>query len=427
MKTYLSRIIDAEMERALGSAGAVFLKGPRACGKSSTARQFAKSMIQLDRDSAEVNQVRMLPRLGVEGERPRLIDEWQAVPAIWNEVRHAVDEEEGKGLFILTGSATPDTVAHQHSGAGRIRTLVMRTMSLAERHAGSRARAGTSTHADSVSLAAIADGTQEPSAGTDATVSDYANWIVASGFPEFFDADPLDAQDELESYVGAMSEHDYVEIGGARRDPRRFHSFLRAYATMLGQPATLASITRRIGELTGAAIPAAETVTTLHDFATRLFLIEDQPAWSPRMRSKTAMVQLPKRHLADPGLAAALLGASPTKLLSDLETFGMFFESQAVHDLRVYSQHLRARGVFHLRDSKGRDEIDIVVELRDSGWLGFEVKLSHHNVDAAAEHLQRVATKVEQPPCALAVVIPSGPAYQRPDGVWVVPLAALTP
>ncbi|MHC2799276.1 uncharacterized protein ACUXA5_001582 [Corynebacterium hesseae] len=413
---YLPRIVDAEVERGLRVSGALFLKGPRASGKTSTARQFAKSVIQLDRDSPEANLARMQPALGLQGARPRLIDEWQVVPAIWNEVRHAVDDSPEKGQFLLTGSSTPNDDATRHSGAGRIRSIQLRTLSLAERELA----------AERVSLGAIIAGNQEPTAGTDATVADYARWIVAGGFPEFFDLDPLDAQEGMESYLTEMSEHDYPELGGPRRDPRRFQSFLHAYAGLVAQPATAAAIRKRIGELSSAtSTPAAETVNVIHDFATRLFLIEDQPAWSPRTRSKTSMVQMPKRQLADPGLAAALLGTGPDKLLGDLETLGILFEAQLVHDLRVYAQALRARGVFHLRDMKGREEIDAVVELRDGSWVGFEAKLSHNEVDAAAAHLKHVAAKLSSPPAALIVVIPSGPAFQRPDGVWVVPLAAL--
>ena len=413
---YLPRIVDAELERGLRVAGALFLKGPRASGKTSTARQFAKSVIQLDRDSPEANLARMQPALGLEGARPRLIDEWQVVPAIWNEVRHAVDDSSEKGQFLLTGSSTPEDDAARHSGAGRIRSIQLRTLSLAER----------GDLAERVSLGAIINGSQDPTAGTDATVEDYARWIVAGGFPEFFGLDPLDAQEAMESYLTEMSEHDYPELGGPRRDPRRFQSFLRAYAGLVAQPATAAAIRKRIGELSSAAaMPAAETVNVIHDFATRLFLVEDQPAWSPRTRSKTTMVQMPKRQLADPGLAAALLAVGPEKLLGDLETLGILFEAQLVHDLRVYAQALRARGVFHLRDMKGREEIDAIVELRDGSWVGFEAKLSHNEVDAAAAHLLRVAKKVSSSPAALIVVIPSGPAFQRSDGVWVVPLAAL--
>lgn len=418
MGEYIARLVDAEVERGLSTSGALILKGPRACGKTRTAKQFARSLIQLDRDNPETAAARMQPSLGLIGEKPRLIDEWQVVPSLWNEVRHAVDDADEKGQFILTGSATPDEVAHRHSGAGRIRSVVMRTLSLAER----------GVEADQVSLAGIVDSTQRATAGTQLSVPDYANFIVAGGFPEFYKFDPIDAQEALESYLLEMSEHDYPDIGGPRRDPRRFHNFLTAYAGLIAQPVTAAAIRRRIGELSGAlGAPAAETVNVLHDFAVRLFLVEDQPAWSPQVRSKTTLVQLPKRHLADPALAAALLGIGPEYLLQDLETLGIFFESLVVHDLRIYAQHLRARGVYHLRDMKGREEIDAIVELRDGRWVGIEVKLSHTAVDSAAANLLSTAAKIVPTAAALIVVVPTGPAFQRPDGVWVVPLASLAP
>ena len=418
MDNYIPRVIDSEVERGLRSAGALVIKGPRACGKTRTALQHALSAIQLDRDTPEAAVARMQPAEALRGERPRLIDEWQAAPGVWNEVRHAVDDSHLKGQFILTGSATPDEVAHRHSGAGRIRSVVMRTLSLREK----------GVEAEPVSLARIIDGTQEPTQGSKLTVPDYASHLVAGGFPELFSLDPADAQEAMESYLLEMSEHDYPDLVGPRRDPRLFRNFLLGYAGLIAQPATAAAIRRRIGELSGAHTPPSpETVNVLHDFATRLFLVEDQPAWSPSVRSKTTLVQMPKRHLADPGLAAALLAVDPDYLLRDLETLGIFFESLVVHDLRVYAQALRSRGVFHLRDTKGREEIDAVVELRDGRWLGFEVKLSHHAIDGAAAHLKAAAAKVVPEAAALLVIVPTGPAFRRADGVWVVPLAALAP
>lgn len=413
MATYIPRIVDSELDRALRVAGAVFIKGPRACGKTATARQVAASEARLDIDSPMTTLAQTDPRTILEGQTPRLIDEWQAVPEVWNAVRHEVDDRQRKGQFILTGSATPATDARRHPGAGRVRSLTMRTMTISE-------RLGEAT----ASWTRLIDGTLEPGPGTEATVADYANWIVAGGWPGFRDLDPGDAADEVASYLQEMSEHDYPEIGGMRRDPRRFLSFLRAYAGLVAQPATGAAIRRRIGELSGAE-PAPGTVDTLHDFASRLFLVEDQPAWTTSLRSRTALVQMPKRHLADPSLAASLLGATPDRLLTDLETLGILFESQAIHDLRVIAQATRARGVFHFRDTKGRDEIDAVVENPDGSWIGVEVKLSHLHVEAAAEHLQATAAKVQRPPLALVVIIPTGPVVRLPNGVWVIPLACL--
>lgn len=335
-------------------------------------------------------------------------------------MRHAVDDRSQRGQFILTGSATPDESATRHSGAGRIRSLAMRTMSLAE----SASVSGMA--AEPISLGALMSGTAEPCQGTETTVSDYAAWMVRGGWPGWLDLAPEDASEAVASYIAEMSEHDYPDIGGARRDPRRFRAFLAAYAGLIAQPASLAAIGRRMGE-TSAATPSPALVPQLQDFASRLFLIEDQPAWSPRLRSRQALIQTPKRHLADPSLALALLGASTERLLADPETLGIVFESQVVHDLRVAAQAIRARGVFHLRDAKGRDEIGVVIEAADGAWLGIEVKLSHHAVDEAAANLLRVAAKVSSPPAALAVIIPTGPVVRRRDGVWVLPLASLRP
>lgn len=250
--------------------------------------------------------------------------------------------------------------------------------------------------------------------------------MVRGGWPGWLDLEADDAAEAVASYVDEMSEHDYPLVGGPRRDPRRFRAFLAAYAGLVAQPASLAAVRRRMGEITGRR-PADSLVSELHDFAARLFLVEDQPAWAARLRSRTPLIQTPKRHLADPSLALALLGAGASRLLNDPQTLGIVLESQAVHDLRVAAQAARMRGVFHLRDAKGRDEIDVVVEARDGRWAGFEVKLSHRAVDDAAAALLRVAAKVERPAAALAVIIPTGPVLRRPDGVWVIPLACLRP
>ncbi|GAA4508885.1 ATP-binding protein [Brevibacterium yomogidense] len=416
MTAYLPRIVDNELARGLLTVGAVHIRGPRASGKTRTARQVCASEIRLDTESPEASLARMEPQSALPGPVPRLIDEWQAVPAIWNHVRHEVDDRAARGQFVLTGSATPADEAPRHSGAGRIRSLTMRTMTLQER----------GVDATPVSLASLFDGSLEPSSGTQASVSDYAEWMVRGGWPGWTDLDHMDAQDAVSSYLEEMSEHDFPELGGPRRDPRRFTAFLTAYAGLIGQPSTFAAIQRRMADVTGAA-PSAELVSSLHGFAERLFVLEDQPSWSTRLRSKTPLVQTPKRHLADVSLALSLLRAGRDRLLTDLQTLGIAFESLAVHELRVAAQAIRARGVFHLRDTKGRDEIDIIVEDADGAWAGFEVKLSHQRVDEAAHQLNAVASKVERAPAALAIIVPSGPVVRRSDGVWVIPLASLSP
>ncbi|NKY18339.1 DUF4143 domain-containing protein [Tsukamurella spumae] len=416
MSSYLPRVVDEVLERRLRTSGGLLIRGPRACGKTESARRLARSEIRLDSSSPEVALARTDPMLALVGATPRLLDEWQEIPEIWNAVRHEIDDRRERGQFILTGSATPPDDARRHPGAGRISSVAMRTMTLGERRA---------PGADA-SLAALFDGTLLANSGTSASVADYADWLVSGGWPGWIDLPASDARTNVRSYIEEISEHDYPEVAGARRDPRRMIAFLTAYAGVIGQPASYAAIARRIGEISGVE-PSAALVPVLHDFAARLFLIEDQPAWATRLRSRTSLLQTPKRHLADPSLALSLLGATPGRLLMDLETLGIAFESQAVHDLRVVADAMGARGVFHLRDTKGRDEIDVVVEAEDGAWAGFEVKLSHRHLDAAAANLIRVAAKVERPPTALAVIIPTGPVARRPDGVWVIPLACLRP
>lgn len=417
MVAYRTRVVDGQMERSLRIAGAIHLRGPRASGKTSTARQHARSEVRLDRDPVALSMAASAPGRLLRGATPRLIDEWQAAPDLWNQVRHEVDDRQAKGQFILTGSSAPESDGLRHPGAGRFVSVDMRTMALSERLAPDAAR---------VSLRALFDGAPPAEVETSLLVPDYADLIVQGGWPGLQDLDADSAQEVNLSYAEEMAEHDFPEVAGRRRDPRLFHAFLTAYAATQGQPAQLVTVRKRMGDVIGRE-PAPDTAAHLHGFARRLFLVEDQPAWSPRLRSRRAVLQAPKRHLCDVGLAAALLGARGGDLLGDPATLGHLFESLAVHDLRVYAQAMRARGVFHHRDSKGREEIDVVVEDARGAWVGCEVKLSHEQVESAARNLIRVAAGVERPPSALVVVIPGGPAYRRADGVCVVPLACLGP
>ncbi len=411
---YVPRIIDAQAERAVASAGAVVFRGPRAVGKTESALRLAASELRLDSADPRAALARTQPGSALDGATPRLLDEWQVVPELWNEVRHAVDDRRASGQFIMTGSAWPDDDRLLHSGAGRFRQVTVRTMSLAE--------TGESTSA--VSLAGLFEGDlRMAESATD--FRGVVQRLVRGGWPGWLDADEPAAIARATSYVTDIAEHDFVTVAGPRRDPRRLVAFLRALAGLTAQPASYAAITRRMNEkftnIGAAAVPE------LHDLAQRLYLVEDQPAWSPSLRSRTALLQTPSRHLADPSLAAALLSAGTDRLLSEPPTLGFIFESQVVHDLRVYAQAADSRGVFHYRDAKARDEIDAVVEASDGRWLAVEVKLGPAQVDAAAANLLRVTAKVSRPPSACVVVTPSGVAHRRPDGVMVVPLTVLGP
>lgn len=390
----------------------MYLRGPRACGKTSSARRHAASEVCLDQDVAARAQGDIDPRILLEGAKPRLIDEWQLVPGSWDAVRGAVDDATDPGQFLLTGSATPSDAARRHSGAGRIVNVTMRTLTLSE-------RLGLD---HTVDLERILAGDAEVTGVSEVTVGDVAEWLVAGGWPGW---SGRSGGDQLtDSYIDQLVEHDLHLLTGYRRDPLLMRAFLRGYAAATAQPMAMAQIRRRMGEILDRE-PSQATPARLHDTAQRLFLIEDQPAWSVNLRSKSATLQAPKRHLADVSLACALLGAGPEHLLGDPATFGHLFEAQVVHDMRVFAQHVRARGVFHLRDSTGRDEIDIIVEARDGAWAGFEVKLSHRDVERAAANLLRVAAKVPRPPANLVVIIPSGRVMRLGNGVLVIPWTTL--
>lgn len=357
---------------------------------------------------------RIQPATALEGETPRLLDEWQVAPGLWNEVRHAVDDRSNPGQFILTGSASPEHDADRHSGAGRFTQILMRTMTLSE--------TGHSTA--EVSLSRLLAGEPTPVRESALDLPSVVRRIVTGGWPGWLDADEPTSMARASAYVEDIAQHDFPAVAGSRRDPRRMTAFLRAVAALSAEPATFAALTRRMSEESIGQV-GASAVPELHDFAERMYLVEDQPAWSPRLRSRTAAIQTPKRHLADPSLAAALLGAGSDRLFGDLNTLGFLFECQVVHDLRVYAQACGARGVFHYRDSKGRDEIDAVVEAVDGRWIGIEVKLGPDAVDAAAENLLRITAKMEKSPNNLMIIVPDGVSYRRPDGINVVPLSVL--
>jgi len=414
--TYVRRIVDTEVEAALASIGAVALRGARAVGKTETALQVAASVLRLDIADPRARLARVQPETALPGDTPRLLDEWSLVPALWNEVRHEVDRRQQVGQFILTGSTWPNEEVLRHSGAGRFRHITMRTMTLSE----------TGHSNGIISLASLLSPEALPAVASEQSFRDVIARLVVGGWPGWWQASETEAAANLTSYVADISEHHFPEIAGQRRDPRRLRAFLQAIAGLQAQPSTFVAVTRRINAEASLSVSSA-TVPELFDFASRLYLVEDQPAWSPQLRSPRALLQTPKRHLTDPSLAAALLGARSDRLLVEPVTLGHIFESQVVHDLRVYAQVLSWRGVFHFRDAKGRDEIDAVVEADDGRWIGVEAKLGASAVDAGAANLIRVAAKITRPPSALMVIIPTGVAHRRSDGVLVVPLSLLGP
>lgn len=411
---YKPRVVDAEIGEGLATAGALVLRGARAVGKTESARQVAASELRLDSADPLAALARQQPSVVLAGDTPRLLDEWQVVPEIWNEVRHEVDARRAPGQFILSGSAVPQDEIRRHPGAGRFRQVNMRTMTFAE----------TGHSSSQISLQALFKAQAIAPTASPLEFAAVVARIVTGGWPGWYEAQTSDAGTRSLSYLADITEHDFVQVAGTRRDPRRFLGYLRALAACTAQPSAFAALGRRMADEANVAVGEG-AVPLLHDLAQRLYLSEDQPAWAPKLRSRTAAIQTPKRHLTDPSLGAALLGANVDRLLIEPETLGFLFESQVVHDLRVYAQAIGARGVFHYRDQRGRDEIDVVIEATDGSWLACEVKLGLGAVDAAAANLLRVTQTIQRQPAACVVVIPSGVAHRRDDGVYVVPIGVL--
>lgn len=415
---YLPRHADSLLGDRLHAMGAVLIEGVKGCGKTATARQKARSEVLLDTDVQAERRAALDPRLLLEGATPRLIDEWQRAPRVWDAVRRAVDDRGLPGQFILTGSATPSDHVPRHSGAGRFGTLQMRTMTLVEK------QATTPT----VSLAALFAGAAPVPENSPLSIFDYLDHIVVGGWPLLVGADHRAARTYLEGYLDAIVEHDIGEVSGAPRNPRLVRRFLHAYAQMTAQTANLSTVMRRaLGDADdGADLPSRETAQLYLDALRRMMIVDEVPAWDPSVRSSKRLTVTPKRQLADPSLAAALLQMSASRMLEDLETTGFLFESLVAHDLRIHAEALGAT-CHHYREAEGRLEVDYVLETRDGDWIGVEVKLGEPGVEKASESLRRLAERVHRRPKALVVITSTSLAYTNPAGVHIVPLGLLGP
>jgi predicted AAA+ superfamily ATPase len=413
MPGYLSRLVDDQLTRGLRSAGAVVLEGPKACGKTTTARQQAASLVRLDASPQLRAAGQVDPELLLAGETPRLIDEWQLVPEVWNAVRHSVDERQASGQFILTGSATPTDDVTRHTGAGRFSRVRMMPMSLFEQQRSS----------GEVSLRALLDGELASSAGTDVDLLGVAQLLCRGGWPGNLERELGDAINANRDYLATIAGADIVTLDGVRRDPRKVSALIFALARNAGTYVTNRTLQ---ADITGDGQNLApRTLDNYLDALARLWLYVEQPAWGQHMRSSAQVRRAPKRHLVDPSLAAAALGATPEALVADPETFGQLFESLVFRDLSIYAQAIDAR-VFAYQDTTA--ELDAVV-VRGDRWMGVEVKLSGRPeiIDGAASGMLRLTERMRTPPSALAVVTATGPSYRRPDGVVVTSIVNLGP
>lgn len=418
---YLPRLIDQQVETYLQTFGAVCIEGPKWCGKTWTSAHHSKSAINIG-DPAGNFQNRQLaelsPELVLEGDTPRLIDEWQEVPPLWDAVRYKVDQTSVRGQFILTGSATPNHKGILHSGAGRIGRLRMRPMTLYEN--------GVSS--GQVSLEALCQGKLSPVMTGEVSLETLVDAIVRGGWPGSLGLSLAQAALLPLEYLHAIINDDVYRIDGIKRDTAKMRLLLRSLARNESTTATNRTLVRDIKAVDDADIDA-NTVASYLDIFRRLFLIDDQPPFAANIRSSVRLKQAEKRHLCDPSLACALLGATPASLIGDLETLGFLFEALCERDLRIYAESFGGQ-MYHYQDYKGQ-EVDAVIERPDGQWCAIEIKLGAGQIDATAANLLKLRAQIAdepqgKPPVVCAVVCGmANAAYKRPDGVFVVPLTAL--
>ena len=417
---YKPRIIDKKIKEYLSVFGAVCVEGPKWCGKTWSSSYHSKSEIMIgDPDGNFQNRrlAEMSPSLVLEGETPRLIDEWQEVPPLWDAVRHKVDQKSEKGQFILTGSATPNHKGIMHSGAGRIARLRMRPMSLYE--------SGNSS--GKVSLEDLCKGNLTPAMTGEVDLRKITEFIYRGGWPGNTDI-PIDKAGLLPNeYLKAVIDDDVYRIDGIKRDVSKMNLLLKSLARNESTTETNKTLKADVKAIDDEDIDS-DTISVYLDIFTRLFLLDNQPPFASNIRSSVRLKQAEKRHFADPSLACALLKATPDRLINDLETLGFLFEALCERDLRIYADSFDAK-LYHYQDYNNR-EIDAVIELSDGKWCAFEIKLGANQIDKAAESLLNLKKSIEEEggiaPSVLCVICGlSNAAYIRDDGVFVVPITAL--
>lgn len=418
---YRSRIIDKQVEDYLSTFGAVCIEGPKWCGKTWTSAFHSKSEIYIGDPSGNFQNrqlAELSPELVLDGETPRLIDEWQEVPPLWDAVRYKVDQTHQKGQFILTGSATPNHKGILHSGAGRIARLRMRPMSLYE--------SGDSS--GKVSLYNLCHGELTQAMTGEVSLKKLIELILRGGWPGSLGLSAQQASLLPTEYLNAVIDDDVYRIDGIKRDTTKMRLLLRSLARNESTTATDKTLINDIKAIDDEDIDR-NTVAAYLDIFKRLFLTDNQPPFSTGIRSSVRIKQAEKRHFSDPSLACALLRATPESLLHDLETLGFLFEALCERDLKIYAESFGAN-LYHYQDYRDR-EIDAVIELPEGDWCAFEIKLGANQIDAAAANLIEIKKQIEadpkgKPPAVLCVLCGmSNAAYRRPDGVFVVPITAL--
>ena len=420
IKNYKPRIIDNMIDEYLKTFGAVCIEGAKWCGKTWSSIYHSNSSIMIGNPEGNFQNKKLAetaPNIVLEGEKLRLIDEWQEVPRLWDAVRYEVDKTAEKGQFILTGSATPNHKGILHSGAGRIGKLRMRPMSLYE--------SGDST--GDVSLQDLCNGNMKEKLTGEVDLRKIIEFIVRGGWPGNLNV-PIERAGLLpESYIDAILDDDVYRIDGVKRDINKMRLLLRSLARNESTTVTNKTLKRDIKEIDDEDIDI-DTVASYLDIFTRLFILDNQKPYAENIRSSVKVKQSEKRHFVDPSLPCSLLKATPEKLLNDLNTLGFLFEALCERDLKIYAESFRAN-LYHYQDYKDR-EIDAVVELENGEWCAFEIKLGANQIDEASENLLKIKDEIKKEngkvPKILCVICGlANAAYKRPDGVYVVPITAL--
>lgn len=419
-RIYLKRIADQMLRDRLEASGAVLIEGPKWCGKTRTATEASKSQLFMqdpDRQISYLKAADTKPSLLLKGETPRLLDEWQTAPVLWDAVRFAVDQRGEPAQFILTGSAVPRDNVISHTGTGRISRLLMRPMSLYE----------SLESNGSVSLKELFDGKTEIDSFSELTIERIAFAIVRGGWPASIGESEKNALRHAIDYVEAIINADVSRVDGIEKSPVRVRALMRSLARNISTLATIKTIHDDIAMGDGDENVSEKTISQYLTALNRIFVTENLPAWNPALRSKTAIRTSPKRQFIDPSIATAAMRLTPARLLDDFNYFGFLFESLCDRDMRVYAEAIDGQ-VFHYRDAGGL-ESDAVICLNDGRWAAVEVKLGSREIEDAAVHLRELSEKVNtekmREPSFLMILTGTELAYRRDDGIFVVPLGCL--
>ncbi|GHU66486.1 ATPase AAA [Clostridia bacterium] len=416
---YLPRIVDEKLNLYLATSGAVLIVGPKWCGKTRTAEEISNSILYMqDPDHSETYKLlaKTKPSKLLEGEIPRLLDEWQVAPVLWNAVRFAVDKRRARGQFILTGSVVPPEADDMHTGTGRISRMTMRTMSLFE----SGESSGT------ISLMELFNGAEDLFDENKLSIERIAYILTRGGWPEAVgEGNEKYALQMVYNYLDSVAYQDISKIDHVERNPDRVYSLLRSIARNVSTQASTATLLKDLKSNDEEL--SDKTVNDYINTLKKLYVIEDLPAWSPHLRSKRAIRTTAKRHFTDPSIATAALRADKDKLLNDFETFGFLFESLCIRDLRIYADSVDG-SVYHYRDQLNH-EVDAIIQLRDERWAAIEIKMGAGEIEKAAENLinfsKNIDTEKMPAPSFLMVLTGTEYAFQMETGVWVVPIGCL--